>query len=241
MLNDYFDQVTDDKGNLYFSYKSHYDIIIEKYNGKNSSTFVKFNDSDVSRVRLAYNNSKLYMATNKNVYDITDGNMTEKYSLEGNGEITAFAVNGEDIYIAHGTDSNDVYCKVMKVGEEKQSESMKFITDMIFANGTLYALSLGIIDISRLKDDKIKTDYCESGKLIKINDLQLKDCSQLLFPVRFFTVTKRELLIMDDGFLDKVSGNVEQKNKLAIFNFENEKINSFDMEEELLYEFSGSK
>ena len=264
-LSDYFDQVADDEGNLYFSYKktTANEIVIAKYDGKSCTDFYTFpiNINTDLLVRLDYNDSKLYLATNNAVYDITNKTLQEIYDAKMDKRaIEAFTVNGEDIYIAFQSDdaanSDNVNHNISKIsspsGDSFYTEELyvkSLIFDMKFVNGNMYFLFGEGSDF--LKGRFTNSDYFR-GALVKTDGSNVKKIAlssskfgtdeTFFCPMRFFAVTKDELLIMDDGALpDENDGTPEQKNRLAIFNFADEKVTNFsDMKEDLLYNFEPS-
>lgn len=262
-LADYFDQVADDVGNLYFSYKkiAADEIVIAKYDGKSCTDFYTFPGDTACRVRLDYSDSKLYLATNNAVYDITNKTLQEIYDAETKRRaIEAFTINDEDIYIAFQSydtsNPNNVNHNISKISstdeislytEELYVKSL--ISDMKFVNGNIYFLFGEGSDF--LKGCFTNSDYFR-GALVKTDGSNVKKIAlssskfgtdeTFFCPMRFFAVTKDELLIMDDGALPNENGGTpEQKNRLAVFNFADEKVTNFsDMKEDLLYNFEPS-
>ena len=259
-LEECFDQVADEDGNLYFSYKNGDKIIIKKYDGYNVSEIIK-KDGYISNARLSYYDSKLYVSLDNIINVVENGELKEIY--EATETINAFAIDGEYIYFAV-QNFNEIY-KIAVVGGNEVfyksincGEHNSFISDMTVINGNLYLLQL------ECPTDFPNLYYPEywRGALVKVGSSQQEKFAlsssdfgtetSFYSPLRFLAVRKNELLIMDDGFFIKEStkydeyGNlleekeVIQKNRVATFDLEEEQIDFSDMTEGMLYKFTGS-
>ena len=247
-LVEYFDQVADESGNIYFSYKD-YDtnnVVIAKYDGEQLQKFMEIENIG-DYIRLAYSESKLYLATQNAIYDITNGQMTEIYKNEDN-EIKAFEINGTDIFVAFNDkvvmiDSNKDESSVYP--PETETDRNWFISDMQYVAGCLHLLKVECPgfpcdshEYCKGEFVRIKIDISET-KSFTVLSTNLGNENSFYSPLRFFAVRRDELLIMDDGVVAE-DGEIKQKNRLAIFNFVEERMNFFDLNQELLYEFYGS-
>ena len=263
-LKECFDQVADEDGNLYFSYKNKNEVIIAKYANANVSEIIR-KDGYISNARLSYYDSKLYVSLDNIINVVENGELKEIY--EATEIINAFIVDNGYIYFAvqnFNENNNEIY-KITVAGGNKVpycsidcDKDNSFISDMTIINGDLYLLQ------AECPADFPYLYYPEywRGALVKVGSsqqekfaLSASDFGTETFfysPLRFLAVRKNELLIMDDGFFIKEStkydeyGNlleekeVIQKNRVATFNLENEQIDFSDMTEGMLYKFTGS-
>ena len=249
-LKECFDQVADENGNLYFSYKNEDGVIVAKYAGGNVSEIIE-KDGEVSNVRLAYNDSKLYVLLDSTINVVENGKL--KMIYETTETINAFIVDNGYIYFAvqNFNENTDEIHKITVVGDNEAiyssidcGEHDSFISDMTMVNGSLYLLQVECEDFSSFDT----SDYWR-GALVKVEGSQTEKFAlsssdfgtetSFYSPLRFFAVRKNELLIMDDGFVTE-DWEIKQKNRLAIFKFKNEQIDFSDMTEEMLYNFGGS-
>ncbi len=263
-LEECFDQVADEDGNLYFSYKNEDEVIIAKYANANVSEIIR-KDGYIYNVRLSYYDSKLYVLID-NIINVVE-NVELKEIYEATETINAFAIDGEYIYFAvqnFNENTNEIYKITVADGNKVLYCSIdcdkdnSFISDMTVINGNLYLLQL------ECPTDFPNLCYPEywRGALVKVGSSQQEKFAlsssdfgtetSFYSPLRFLAVRKNELLIMDDGFVVEVLMNDDgygtileekkliQKNRLATFNLENEKIDFSNMTEELLYNFDGS-
>jgi uncharacterized repeat protein (TIGR02543 family) len=246
-LAEYFDQVADESGNIYFSYRDNTadKIVVEKYDVAQNEKFIVFESTDITDtniVRLAYSESKLYLATQNAIYDITDGQMKEIYE-NVNNEITAFEINGTNIFVAF----ND---KVVMIDSNKGESSVYspdtysnwFISDMQYVAGCLHLLKVECPGFPCDSHEyckgelvRIKIDISETKSFIVLST-DLGDENSFYSPLRFFAVRKEELLIMDEGVMVE-DWDIKQKNRLAIFKFDGTQMTFSDLPEELLYKF----
>ena len=250
-LEECFDQVADEDGNLYFSYKNEDEVIIAKYANANVSEIIR-KDGYIYNVRLSYYDSKLYVSLDNIINVVENGELKEIY--EATEIINAFIVDNGYIYFAvqnFNENNNEIYKITVAGGNEVLYKSINcgehnsFISDMTVINGNLYLLQL------ECPTDFPNLYYPEywRGALVKVGSSQQEKFAlsssdfgtETFFysPLRFLAVRKNELLIMDDGFVVE-DWEVIQKNRLATFNLENEQIDFSNMTEELLYNFDGS-
>lgn len=250
-LAEYFDQVADESGNIYFSYRDNTadKVVVEKYDVAQNEKFIVFESTDITDtniVRLAYSESKLYLGTQDMIYDITDGQMTEIYE-NVNNEIKAFEINGANIFVAF----ND---KVVMIDSSKRESSVYspetdrnwFISDMQYVDDSLYLLKVECADFSYFYGSeywkgelvRFKIDISET-KSFASSSTNFGYENSFYSPLRFFAVRRDELLIMDDGVVVE-DWEIKQKNRLAIFKFDGTQMTFSDLPEELLYEFNGS-
>lgn len=256
ILEDNFDQIADDKGNVYFSYKdcTNSKIVIARYDGKDVSVFLEHNNT-TSRMRLAYDNSKLYLLMENTIFNITNGDLKKEYTHEDSIDVTAFTVSKENIYIACQYCDYESYKninKIIKIDSDGNCEDVYnatnehnfFISDMQIIDDVFYFLSVECVDFSYFYG----YEYWR-GALIKYNSCGIKKIAlsssnfgtetTFYSPLRFFAKREDELLIMDDGITNE-DGEIKQKNRLAVFDFDSELVNFSDMTEQLLYTFEGS-
>ena len=243
-LKECFDQVADDKGNLYFSCKKEDKIIIAKYDGENVSEITK---KAGSHVRLSYDDSDLFVLIDNAIYIVNEGELKEIY--RATERINGFTADNGYIYVSD-KDSSDIN----KIAISDKSKTLycsvncdkhnSFISDMTIVNGDLYLLQVECADFSYFYG----SGYWR-GALIKVNSDEVKKIAlspsdfgteeTFYSPLRFLAKRKDELLIMDDGVVAE-NGEIKQKNRLAIFNFADETVMFSDMTEQLLYNFNGS-
>ena len=250
-LEECFDQVADEDGNLYFSYKNEDEVIIAKYANANVSEIIR-KDGYIYNVRLSYYDSKLYVSLDNIINVVENGELKEIY--EATETINAFAIDGEYIYFAvqnFNENTNEIY-KITVAGGNKVpycsidcDKDNSFISDMTVINGNLYLLQ------AECPADFPNLYYPEywRGSLVRVGSSQQEKFAlsssdfgtetSFYSPLRFFAVRKNELLIMDDGFVVE-DWEVIQKNRLATFDLEEEQIDFSDMTEGMLYKFTGS-
>ena len=250
-LEECFDQVADEDGNLYFSYKNEDEVIIAKYANANVSEIIR-KDGYIYNVRLSYYDSKLYVSLDNIINVVENGELKEIY--EATETINAFAIDGEYIYFAvqnFNENTNEIY-KITVAGGNKVpycsidcDKDNSFISDMTVINGNLYLLQ------AECPADFPNLYYPEywRGSLVRVGSSQQEKFAlsssdfgtetSFYCPLRFLAVRKNDLLIMDDGFVVE-DWEVIQKNRVATFDLEEEQIDFSDMTEGMLYKFTGS-
>ena len=250
-LEECFDQVADEDGNLYFSYKNEDEVIIAKYANANVSEIIR-KDGYIYNVRLSYYDSKLYVSLDNIINVVENGELKEIY--EATETINAFAIDGEYIYFAvqnFNENTNEIYKIAVVGGNEVLYKSINcgehnsFISDMTVINGNLYLLQ------AECPADFPNLYYPEywRGSLVRVGSSQQEKFAlsssdfgtetSFYCPLRFLAVRKNDLLIMDDGFVVE-DWEVIQKNRVATFDLEEEQIDFSDMTEGMLYKFTGS-
>ena len=250
-LEECFDQVADEDGNLYFSYKNEDEVIIAKYANANVSEIIR-KDGYIYNVRLSYYDSKLYVSLDNIINVVENGELKEIY--EATEIINAFIVDNGYIYFAvqnFNENNNEIYKITVAGGNEVPYCSIdcdkdnSFISDMTIINGDLYLLQ------AECPADFPNLYYPEywRGALVKVGSSQQEKFAlssssfgtetSFYCPLRFLAVRKNDLLIMDDGFVVE-DWEVIQKNRVATFDLEEEQIDFSDMTEEMLYCFDGS-
>ena len=250
-LEECFDQVADEDGNLYFSYKNEDEVIIAKYANANVSEIIR-KDGYIYNVRLSYYDSKLYVSLDNIINVVENGELKEIY--EATEIINAFIVDNGYIYFAvqnFNENNNEIY-KITVAGGNKVpycsidcDKDNSFISDMTIINGDLYLLQ------AECPADFPNLYYPEywRGSLVRVRSSQMQNFAlssssfgtetSFYCPLRFLAVRKNDLLIMDDGFVVE-DWEVIQKNRVATFDLEEEQIDFSDMTEGMLYKFTGS-
>jgi hypothetical protein len=250
-LKECFDQVADEDGNLYFSYKNEDEVIIAKYANANVSEIIR-KDGYIYNVRLSYYDSKLYVSLDNIINVVENGELKEIY--EATEIINAFIVDNGYIYFAvqnFNENNNEIYKITVAGGNEVPYCSIdcdkdnSFISDMTIINGDLYLLQ------AECPADFPNLYYPEywRGSLVRVRSSQMQNFAlssssfgtetSFYCPLRFLAVRKNDLLIMDDGFVVE-DWEVIQKNRVATFDLEEEQIDFSDMTEGMLYKFTGS-